>query len=64
MDKINVASQQHEKGIEQVNVAISNMDASLQKNATLVTEATSASESLLNESKELIKAIDYFKLKS
>lgn len=64
MDKINVASQQHEKGIEQVNIAISNMDASLQKNATLVTEATSASEALLNESKELIKAIDYFKLKS
>ena len=63
MYKINAASQEHEKGIEQVNAAISNIDSSLQKNAALVTEATSASEALLNESKELIKAIDYFKLK-
>ena len=63
MYKINAASHEHEKGIEQVNAAISNIDSSLQKNAALVTEATSASEALLNESKELIKAIDYFKLK-
>ena len=34
------------------------------ENAALVSEATSASESLLSEAKDLIKAIEYFKLKS
>ena len=63
MDRINIAAQEQEKGIEQIN-AINNMDSALQKNASLVTEATSASESLLNESNELIKAIEYFKLRS
>ena len=64
MDRINIAAQEQEKGIEQINIAINNMDSALQKNASLVTEATSASESLLNESNELIKAIEYFKLRS
>ena len=63
MDRINVAAQEQEKGIEQVNIAINNMDASVQKNAALVSEATSASESLLSEANDLIKAIEYFKLK-
>ena len=40
------------------------MDSAVQKNAALVTEATSASESLLNEANELINAIEYFKLKN
>ena len=64
MDKINTASQEQERGIDQVNTAIDNMDSSVQKNAALVSEATSASESLLSEAKDLIKAIEYFKLKS
>ena len=63
MDRINIASQEQEKGIDQVNIAISNMDSSIQKNAALVSEATSASESLLSEANDLIKAIEYFKLK-
>ena len=63
MDKINIAAQEQEKGIEQINIAINNMDSSVQKNAALVTEATSASESLLSEANELVKSIEYFKLK-
>ncbi|MEI0525239.1 methyl-accepting chemotaxis protein [Brachyspira murdochii] len=64
MDRINTAAQEQEKGIEQINIAINNMDSALQKNASLVTEAASASESLLNEANELIKAIEYFKLRN
>ena len=64
MDKINTASQEQEKGIDQVNIAIDNMDASVQKNAALVSEAASASESLLSEARDLLKAIEYFKLKN
>ena len=63
MDRINIAAQEQEKGIEQINAAINNMDSAVQKNAALVTEATSASESLLSEANELIKSIEYFKLK-
>ena len=63
MDRINIASQEQEKGIDQVNIAISNMDSSIQKNAALVSEATSASESLLSEANDLLKAISYFNLK-
>ena len=64
MDKINTAAQEQERGIDQVNIAISNMDSALQKNAALVSEATSASESLLSDANELIKTIEYFKLKN
>ncbi|WP_297203527.1 methyl-accepting chemotaxis protein [uncultured Brachyspira sp.] len=64
MDKINIASQEQQKGIEQVDSAISNMDSSVQKNAALVEEATAASQSLLNEASELIEAIGYFKLRN
>ena len=63
MDRINIAAQEQQKGIEQINAAINNMDSAVQKNAALVTEATSASESLLSEANELIKSIEYFKLK-
>ena len=64
MDRINIASQEQQKGIEQVDSAITNMDSSVQKNAALVEEATAASQSLLNEASELIDVIGYFKLKN
>ena len=63
MERINIAAQEQQKGIDQVNNAINNMDAAVQKNAYLVEEATVASESLLNEANELVKSIEYFKLK-
>ncbi|WP_026364451.1 methyl-accepting chemotaxis protein [Brachyspira innocens] len=64
MDKINTAAQEQERGIDQVNIAISNMDSAVQKNAALVEEATAASQSLLSEANELIKVIEYFKLRN
>ena len=63
MDRINIASQEQQKGIEQVDLAIGNMDSSVQKNAALVEEATASSQSLLNEASELIEVIGYFKLR-
>ena len=63
MEKITIASQEENKGIEQVNIAISNMEISIEKNASLVEEARSASESLLNEANRLVNSIDYFKLR-
>ncbi len=64
MDKINTASQEQQRGIEQVNSAITNMDSSVQKNASLVEEAASSSQSLFDEANKLIKVIEYFKLRN
>lgn len=63
MQKINNASQEQKRGVEQINLAIMEMDSSVQKNAALVEEATAASQSLLDESKDLIDSIEYFKLR-
>ena len=63
MQKINNASQEQKRGVEQINLAIMEMDSSVQKNAALVEEATAASQSLLEESRDLTKSIEYFKLR-
>ena len=62
MEKINNVSQEQKRGVEQINLAIMEMDSSVQKNAALVEEATAASQSLLEESRDLTKSIEYFKL--
>ena len=61
---LTAVQQEQQKGIEQVNSAIGNMDSSVQKNAALVEEATAASQSLLSEANELIEVIEYFKLRN
>ena len=63
MQKVDVAAKESESGISQINVAINQMDSSVQQNAALVEESTSSSQLLLNEAKNLNKLIDFFKLK-
>ena len=63
MQKIDMSSKEQERGIEQINTAITNMDSSVQQNAALVEEASSSSQILLNESQNLSKLIDFFKLR-
>ena len=63
MQKIDMSSKEQERGIEQINTAITNMDSSVQQNAALVEEASSSSQLLLNESQNLSKLIDFFKLR-
>lgn len=63
MQKIDAAAKEQERGIEQINTAISSMDSSVQQNAALVEEASSSSQLMLNESQNLNKLIDFFKLK-
>ena len=64
MDQINTSAQEQQSGVEQINMAINNMEASLQHNAALVEQTTATSETLLNEANGLKTAIDYFKLKA
>ena len=63
MQKVNIAAKEQENGIGQINVAINEMDSSVQQNAALVEEASSSSQLLLNEAKNLNKLIDFFKLR-
>ena len=62
MQKIDMSSKEQERGIEQINTAITNMDSSVQKNAALVEEATASAELLFAQSEELMAAIHVFRL--
>lgn len=64
MNEITAASREQTEGIEQVNQAITQMDQVTQQNAALVEEAAAAAEALQNQSADLLKQVDVFKLKS
>lgn len=62
MEGISENAVEQQNGIDQVKIAISEMDSTTQKNAALVEEATASAELLFAQSKELISAIHVFKL--
>jgi len=62
MSEISSASQEQSSGIEQVNLAVTQMDEGTQQNAALVEEAAAASESMLRQSDDLVRAVAVFKL--
>lgn len=61
MVEITAASQEQSQGIDQINTAIVEMDNVTQQNAALVEEAAAAASSMLDQSRDLIKAVDAFK---
>lgn len=62
MGEITAASEEQTNGIEQINLAIIEMDNVTQKNAALVEEAAAAAGSLQDESAALAKLVSVFKL--
>ncbi|MGK5065044.1 methyl-accepting chemotaxis protein [Janthinobacterium sp. LB3P112] len=62
MAEITSASNEQEAGIEQINQAITEMDAVTQQNAALVEEAAAASEALQEQAGILAEAVSVFKL--
>ncbi|MDQ8031473.1 methyl-accepting chemotaxis protein [Bordetella genomosp. 1] len=62
MGEISAASQEQASGIDQVNLAVSQMDAVTQQNAALVEEAAAAASSLENQADRLREAVAIFKL--
>ncbi len=62
MSEISAASIEQSTGIEQVNLAVTQMDENTQKNAALVEEAAAAAESLEEQSQTLSHAVSIFKL--
>ncbi|ANN64118.1 HAMP domain-containing protein [Brachyspira hyodysenteriae] len=62
MEGISNSAIEQQNGIDQVKIAIAEMDSTTQKNAALVEEATASAELLFAQSKELMDAIHLFKL--
>ncbi|MBU0593193.1 MAG: hypothetical protein KKH74_05565, partial [Gammaproteobacteria bacterium] len=64
MGEISAASSEQSTGIEQVNLAITQMDEVTQQNAALVEQAAAAAESLEEQAEGLAVAVSIFKLDS
>jgi methyl-accepting chemotaxis protein len=61
MGEITSASQEQTMGIEQINMAIAQMDEVTQQNAALVEEAAAASQSMQEQATELAAVVGFFK---
>lgn len=62
MSEISAASVEQTAGIEQVNLAICQMDDVTQQNAALVEQATAAAESLEKQTQHLTVTVTHFKM--
>ena len=62
MTDIAEASREQSSGIEQVGLAITQMDEVTQQNAALVEEAAAAAESLEEQARSLMDAVSVFRL--
>jgi len=62
MSEITAASQEQSAGIEQVNMAVTQMDEMTQQNAALVEEASAAAESMRDQAQALLQQVSQFKI--
>ncbi|KLI34909.1 methyl-accepting chemotaxis protein [Brachyspira hyodysenteriae] len=62
MDDISTTALEQQSGVQQVNKAITDMDAVTQQNAALVEHTSASSSSLLNQAEELVNAMSFFKV--
>ncbi|OAE06227.1 methyl-accepting chemotaxis protein [Pantoea sp. OXWO6B1] len=62
MKEISMASEEQSRGIDQVNLAVTQMDEAAQQNAALVEQATAATHSLESQSEQLQAAMAQFRL--
>ena len=62
MEGISQNALEQQNGVDQVKIAISQMDSTTQQNASLVEEAASSAKALFNQSEDLMEAIHLFKL--
>jgi methyl-accepting chemotaxis protein len=60
--EIAAASEEQDAGIQQVNAAVTQMDQVVQQNASLVEEATAATESMKDQAASLLQTVARFKL--
>lgn len=63
MGEVASATQQERSGIEQVNEAVNRLDRMTRENASLVEDARSVSDSLRDQSGELLRSVGAFKVR-
>ena len=56
------ATVEQSSGLEQVNLAVTQMDTATQHNAALVEESSAAAESLKQQAKSLTQAVSVFRV--
>ena len=61
--EISAASEEQKRGVDQINIAIAELDTMTQQNAALVEETASASEEMSNQSQELQVMMERFKIR-
>jgi methyl-accepting chemotaxis protein len=64
MAEITMAGREQRAGIEQINLAVTEMDTVTQQNAALVEEAAAAAEALQDQATHLAQVVSIFKLAS
>lgn len=64
VEEINSASAEQARGIEQVGIAVTEMDTTTQQNASLVEESAAAASSLREQAVLLLQAVSVFSLDS
>jgi methyl-accepting chemotaxis protein len=64
VSEIASASAEQSTGIEQVNVAVTQMDAVTQQNAALVEQATAAAQSMADQAEILKASVSIFKVEA
>ncbi len=62
MGNIASASNEQSRGIEQVAIAVSQMDSVTQQNAALVEQSTSATAALEDQANNLVDTVAFFEL--
>lgn len=62
VSEITAASKEQSSGLEQINIAITQMDEVTQQNAALVEEAASATQSMVNQAGTLQKDVAFFRI--
>ncbi|WP_082212586.1 methyl-accepting chemotaxis protein [Erwinia sp. 9145] len=60
--EIAIASREQSSGIDQVNIAVTQMDSATQQNASLVQEATAASQTVSEHAGLLVEKMSFFRL--
>ncbi len=60
--EITEASNEQKSGMQQINIAITEMDSMTQQNAALVEETASASEEMANQAQELLSMMKQFRV--
>jgi methyl-accepting chemotaxis protein len=63
ISEISAASDEQKRGIDQINIAVGELDTMTQQNAALVEETASASEEMSNQSQELIVMMEKFRIR-